>query len=248
MDEPGISGEVTAVIKNPGIGAEPFRIDTTPRVPQLTFPVREVPLFVASNSGATFTAQQTFMLGGTAGEAPAGSYWFFALRIIDADGNEGPQYTLPSDVLEDLPGLFRTLPDNHYRIYVINTETNVPRLVIDVFVRNGKMIDPGDDSEGTRDRPPTDEKHVEPAAPPNEGVPPTVPAGEGAADGDQAKYDMPTPFLRERFSRWTTVAMGLAASTSAQSWAHRVDEALAKATSEQWRKLQGYNPPKPKKR
>ena len=31
------------------------------------------------------------------------------------------------------------------------------RLVIEVYVRAGKLIDPGDDTEGTRDRPPTDE-------------------------------------------------------------------------------------------
>jgi hypothetical protein len=250
MDEPGISGEVSAQIKNPGIGAEPFRIDTTPRVPQLTFPVREVPLFVANNAGATFTAQQTFVLGGSSGEAPAASYRYFELRVIDPDGNESKGYLLPSNVLEDLPALFHGLPDNHYRIYLVNTETNVPRLVIDVFVRNGKMIDPGDDSEGTRDRPPADERKVEPApmAPAESAPAASLPVEEQATFGDdQAFLTAPARFPLHRFSRWSAVAVGLTASSSAQNWAHRVDEALAKATAEQWRKLQGHNPPKPKK-
>ena len=82
--------------------------------------------------------------------------------MIDAEGNEGPGYRLRPEVLQDLPGLFRSLPDNHYAVYVVNTETNTRRLVIEVYVRNGKLIDPGDDSEGTRDRPPTDEQTTEP--------------------------------------------------------------------------------------
>ena len=248
MDEPGISGEVSAQIKNPGIGVEPFRIDTTPRVPQLTFPVREVPLFVPNNTGPMFTAQQNYALGGSSGEAPAASYRYFELRVIDPEGNESKGYLLPSNVLEDLPGLFRTLPDNHYRIYVVNTETNVPRLVIEVFVRNGKMIDPGDDSEGTRDRPPTDKQKVVPATTgPAVDTPVTVPAEEDTTRAGEAGLPLPVRLSRQRFSRWTTVAVGLAASASAQNWAHRVDEALAKATADQWRKLQGHNPPKPKK-
>jgi hypothetical protein len=151
-------------------------------------------------------------------------------------------------VLHDLPGLFRTLPDNHYAVYVVNTETGSRRLVIEVFVRNGKLIDPGDDSEGTRDRPPTDEQQFEPAdTMPTEGAPVTLPAKEGPAPGPQTEGAVPAKFPGHRFSRWTALAVGLTASASAQSWAHRVDEALAKATAEQWRKLQGHNPPKPKK-
>jgi hypothetical protein len=249
MMDTGLSNTLTVEIKNPGIGAEHYRIDTTPRVPQLTFPVRDVPLYVVNNVGATFAAQQTFVLGGSAGEAPAASYRYFELRIVDPSGKEGSGHLLASNVLEDLPGLFHTLPDNHYRIYVVNTETNVPRLVIDVFVRNGKMIDPGDDSEGTRDRPPTDEQKVQPApVVPAAEAPVTGPTNENAGQGsDQTVRNTPGTIPLHRFSRWTGVAIGLAASSSAQNWAHRVDEALAKATADQWRKLQGHNPPKPKK-
>jgi hypothetical protein len=53
--------------------------------------------------------------------------------------------------------LFSTLPDNRYKIFLIRTDNNSRRLVMDVFVRHGRVIDPSDDSEGTRDRPPTAE-------------------------------------------------------------------------------------------
>lgn len=242
VEEPGISNPVSTVIRSPGIGAEPFRIDTTPRVPQLTFPVRSEPIFVVNNAGVTFATQQTFEIGGTSGEAMVAADRYFELYVIDANGNETDVGRLPSNVLDDLPGLFRSLPDNHYAIYVVNTETNVPRLVIEVFVRNGRMIDPGDDSDGTRDRPPTDEQIIEPKqTAPVESVPTQV-----APDGEQAVVPAP-PSPAHRFSRWTALAVGLAASGSAQSWAYRVDEVLSKATAEQWRKLQGHNPPKPKK-
>ena len=53
-------------------------------------------------------------------------------------------------------GLIATLPDNHYKIYLVSTENNSHRLVLDVYVRQGRVVDPSDDSEGTRDRPPTE--------------------------------------------------------------------------------------------
>ena len=54
-------------------------------------------------------------------------------------------------------GLFATLPDNRYKIFLVRTDNNSRRLVMDVFVRRGRVIDPSDESEGTRDRPPTAE-------------------------------------------------------------------------------------------
>jgi hypothetical protein len=88
---------------------------------------------------------------------------------------------LKADALQDLPGLFRTLPDNRYAIYLVRPETETYRLVLEVNVRNGKVIDPGDDSDGARDRPPTE------ATPglvqPTNGMPQgkeTLPAGSDA--------------------------------------------------------------------
>lgn len=243
----GESNTETIAISNPGIGTEPFRIDTTLQVPQLAFPLRmEAELFV-DNANANLALQQNVELRATSGDTQATADRFIELRVIDAEGNEGPGYRLRPEVLQDLPGLFRKLPDNHYVIYVVNMETNTRRLVIEVYVRNGKLIDPGDDSEGTRDRPPTDEQTIQPAA--EQG------AQDAEVEAGQAATVLPAFDFRESeqglgrqrgFSRWSAVALSLAASAASQSWVQRVDQALAQATTQQWRKLQGHNPPKRK--
>ncbi len=243
----GRSNIESVAISNPGIGAEPFRIDTTPQVPQLAFPLRVEPELLVDNANTNLALQQNVELRATSGETQATTDRFIELRVIDAEGNEGPGYRLRPEVLEDLPGLFRKLPDNHYVVYVVNMETNTRRLVIEVYVRNGKLIDPGDDSEGTRDRPPTEEQTIQPPA--EQGAEAAeVEAGQAAAM--RPSFDFPERELglgRQRgFSRWSAVAVGLAASAASQSWVQRVDQALAQATTQQWRKLQGHNPPKRK--
>jgi plastocyanin len=62
-----------------------------------------------------------------------------AFKLVDTD-------------LNDLPALFKKLPDGRYQIYL--SEEGHLRLVIDVVVRQGRAVDPTDDSGG-RDRPPT---------------------------------------------------------------------------------------------
>jgi|GEM_PF-1414408 len=245
----GQSVVATVDISNPGIGAEPFRIDTTLQVPQLDFPLRVEAALLVDSVNTNLALQQNVELRATSGDTQTAADRFIELRVIDAEGNEGPGYRLRTDVLQDLPGLFRKLPDNHYAVYVVNMETNTRRLVIEVYVRNGKLIDPGDDSEGTRDRPPTDEQTIQPAA--EQGAE----AAGARVKADQAAAVLPAFDFRRReqefgsqrgFSRWSGLAVGLAASAASQSWVHRVDQALAQATSQQWRKLQGHNPPKPK--
>jgi hypothetical protein len=249
----GQSNTETVTISNPGIGGEPFRIDTTPQVPSLTFPARPELLVLPNNSGANVAFQQNVEIYSTSGDTQAVADRYVELRVIDAEGKEGPGYRLRPEVLQDLPGLFRSLPDNHYAIYVVNMETNTSRLVIEVYVRNGKLIDPGDDSEGTRDRPPTDEQTTQPATdtPSEKSEEANAPAAAlrptqqfPATEMSQIK---PEPTFPTRASRWAGLAVGLAASAGSQSWAKQVDQALAQATAQQWRKLQGYNPSKRKK-
>jgi hypothetical protein len=249
----GESNTETVTISNPGIGGEPFRIDTTPQVPSLTFPMRAEAPVVPFNAGANVAFQQNVEIYSTSGDTQAVADRYVELRVIDAEGKEGPGYRLRPEVLQDLPGLFRSLPDNHYAIYVVNMETNTSRLVIEVYVRNGKLIDPGDDSEGTRDRPPTDEQTTEPAVGTSEeqSEEKTAPAAAVRPAPKFPTHDSASAAAKSAFpdrsTRWATLAVGLAASASSQNWAKQVDQALAKATAEQWRKLQGYNPSKRKK-
>ena len=66
------------------------------------------------------------------------------LRIVSALQTEGGDIPLPDRALNDLPGLFKKLPDGHYRVYLV--EDGRERLVIDVMVRGGRPVDSSEDS------------------------------------------------------------------------------------------------------
>src|SRR5690606_20515043 len=80
----------------------------------------------------------------------------------------GDKFKLPDDAINDLVGLFARLHDDHYRIYLVQTENQSYRLVIDVVTRDGRMTVPGDASSGLRDRPP---EAVDAGAPAGEDMP-----------------------------------------------------------------------------
>ncbi|QEG36790.1 hypothetical protein Pr1d_41260 [Bythopirellula goksoeyrii] len=263
--EDGESNLQTVTIANPGIGQQFIRIDTTVYVPQLSFPERTQMVDLENASNTNFLFQQGLNVQSGSGELNATTERFLELRVISADGSFSEGFRLRPEVLQDLPALFRTLPDNHYALYVVNLETNTRRLVIEVYVRNGKLIDPGDDSEGTRDRPPTDKQTQEPAPEKVENVDlESVPAAASLPSQSSATLPsiktfpvstgvsgfsavMPKSSWKSGPSRWTAVALGLAASPATQNWARQIDQALAQATATQWRKLQVHNPKKRKK-
>ena len=230
---PGQSETQRVAISNPGLGTTPVVIDTTPQVPRLVFPKLDESSFFAESSSSSEGGSQTSELRTAVGDTKSATDRFLELRVIDsATGEQSEGYRLKPEVLKDLPGLFRTLPDNHYAIYLVRTETNTRRLVIEVYVRNGKLIDPGDDSEGTRDRPPTDEateelqREIKQEMEPEE-APMLNPAQPEAIDLSQQRTLMllgPT-------------LVGLAATKSGRRWAERIDRALAAADAKKWQRL-----------
>ena len=237
-------------ISNPGAGVTPIVIDTTPQVPRLVFPQQDESTFFLGATSSDEGGVQTADLRTAVGDTKSTTDRFLELRVIDpASGEEGEGYRLKSEVLNDLPGLFRTLPDNHYAIYLVRTETNTRRLVIEVYVRNGKLIDPGDDSEGTRDRPPTDEATKEANEVPTdrarqevqpEEAPILKPAQPEAIDVGQQNTPMPQMLLG-------TTLVGFVASKSGRSWAERIDRAVATADSQKWHRLRRTYPHNRKK-
>ena len=78
---------------------------------------------------------------------------FFVLRIISPLGKVSDASPLRESQLNDLPSLFKKLPDGHYQVYL--SEGGHERLVIDVIVRQGRPVDSSEDSGGAGDRPPT---------------------------------------------------------------------------------------------
>ena len=99
---------------------------------------------------------------------------YIEIRIvipIDEAGNVREEFAmkLPAEWLANLPAVLRRLPDDRYRIYLMLEGGNEERLVMDVFVRDGRPIEPADTQE-------------ELALP----LPDELPAGPNAADGANA--------------------------------------------------------------
>jgi hypothetical protein len=182
--------------------------------------------------------------GGSAGDSRAAGERFLELRVINPDGSFSEGYRLRPEVLSNLQALFRNLPDNHYAIYLVQSETNLRRLVIDVFVRNGKVIDPGDDSEGARDRPPTDESETMPN-PAVEKALEQVQDDDGASDPttsiEPAEPNVERPYRLGSSSavyhRAALAGVALALSGAGRDWHRQLEQTIAAARPSQWKRL-----------
>ena len=100
-----------------------------------------------------------------AGEMVAAAQRYFELQVVYPDSTEGQGYQIKDEALNNLRAFFKTLPDGRYRVYLVRTENSSRRLVIEINVRRGHMVDRSDESEGARDRPPTSEDQAQPAQP-----------------------------------------------------------------------------------
>jgi hypothetical protein len=91
---------------------------------------------------------------------------YLELVALAPDGSVFDRFELVTKELRDLRRLFGKLPNGRYQLYDVCTDVSLRRLVMDVYVRRGRPIDPSDDSEGARDRPPTSESDGRHAATP----------------------------------------------------------------------------------
>jgi methionine-rich copper-binding protein CopC len=240
----GQSNIEVVAITNPGLGAEPFRIDTTPQVALLTFPERVVTQVDVTTNEIRAAVDAANDEGGSAGDSRAAGEQYLELRVINPDGSFSEGYRLRPEVLNNLQALFRKLPDNHYAIYLVQSETNNRRLVIEVYVRNGKVIDPGDDSEGARDRPPTDESTTKPnpavekaLEQAEEEVGPSDPttATEPAAPNLELPHRLGSSSAV--YHRTALAGVALALSGAGRDWHRQLEQALAAARPGQWKRL-----------
>jgi PKD repeat protein len=170
-----VAGSIT--VENPGIDVVNVAIDTTPEIPRLdvaTLPVTEA--FVDSQSTFNQGLQEASARVVTS-ELLVSSERYLELEVVAPDGTVISRHRIRDEALNDLRAFFATLPDNHYRIYLVRTDNNSRRLIMEVYVRRGRVIDPSDDSEGTRDRPPTSEE-LQHTAPPLEQNPQLQPVPE----------------------------------------------------------------------
>ncbi len=240
--QPGESNVQTAAISNPGIQTVNVAIDTTPNVPRLDLTEQPmVSVFISDQGGLTQLFQVPDVRGG-GGEVAATTERYLELRIVFPDGSESPGFRIKDEALADLRAFFKTLPDGRYAIYLVRTENQSERLVIEVDVRRGRVIDVSDDSEGTRDRPPTGEEESPQTVPLDQNpLLEAVPAGEGQGEleirrqGERAEIG-DNGDQRVSLSPPLLVSLS-AAALAAQPWSRRVDAALAEADENAWRRL-----------
>ncbi|MEO2046092.1 MAG: hypothetical protein ABGX16_05905 [Pirellulales bacterium] len=237
-------------VSNPGDGTRPVRIDTTPQVPRLVFPKPVVAESLLDSNTVSMDIGGGADFSSAVGDTKATGEHYFLLRVFTPQGEQGAGYRLKADSLQDIPGLFRTLPDNHYAIYLVRPETGTYRLVLEVNVRNGKVIDTGDDSEGARDRPPTEAVQGAIRVPveqqPVEQQPVEQQSNEQQPDEQRTDKQDPQrdglsvdPAKPSNSALPTTPETPVEVTNAETSRALEADRRLAGATPIRWRRLRG---------
>jgi hypothetical protein len=195
MQSPGESNLQRVAISNPGIGTTPVRIDTTPQVPRLTFPVRSEPLTLVAAPTFAKEAIDSGGEGGASGETQSASERYLEIRIVYPDGTQSAGFRVNNQALQDLPGLFRDLPDNRYAIYLVQPETGLRRLVVEAYVRQGRLVDSSEEADDQGERLPGEGAAVGPGASGPAVAPATVEeAAEDAVEGADEDVDvLPAP-------------------------------------------------------
>ncbi|HEX4414191.1 MAG TPA: PKD domain-containing protein, partial [Lacipirellulaceae bacterium] len=248
-------------VKNPGIQSINIRIDTTPQVPRLVFAPPQLPQALLDQNTNAAQNLETTTVPVAPSELMATSERYLELVVVSPEGREMQRYRLRDDAIADLRRLISTLPDNHYRIYLFRSDNGTRRLVIDVFVRRGRVIDPTDQSEGTRDRPPEGSQQnqtqplennplLQPVAPGQSPSTMNPPVSPGVAPEEQvssaavpasATSEQPTPAVEtppssNRF-RWALPLAGLGLVAGRGSWAKELETAFTEADDQAWQRL-----------
>jgi len=256
------NGPATATIqvKNPGITSVNIRIDTTPQVPRLVFAPLQLPQVLLDQATNAAQNLETTTVPAAPGEQLASSDRYLELVVISPEGKEMERYRLRDDAISDLRRLIATLPDNHYRIYLVRTDNSTRRLVIDVFVRRGHAIDPTDQSEGTRDRPPEGSQQnqtqplennpqLQPIVPSDSSTKTNEPglpaeqvstANAPANTADVRTVEQPTStdeLPRASRLRWALPLAGLGLAANRGNWAKDLEAAFSQADERAWQRL-----------
>jgi hypothetical protein len=253
------SDVASIAIGNPGIQVVNVRIDTTPDVPRLEFVPQPITQVLFNQTSTSPQSLQTSTIRVSVGELALTSDRYLELVVISPEGKETLRYRLKDEALVDLRGLIATLPDNHYKIYLVSTETESRRLVLDVYVRQGHVVDPSDESEGTRDRPPTEggeqnqEQPLEnnpfleedaPAPNPAEATTDTaVPAEPASVEIERAERagavanEAAVEVLSASRLRWAIPLAGWGLLARRGSWSSEVDAAFERADDQAWQRL-----------
>ncbi|HEY1601951.1 MAG TPA: hypothetical protein VGG64_20280, partial [Pirellulales bacterium] len=167
-DDTQLSAAAAGTAAVPGLGPlggalALFYVQQQSTIPTIISEIAHVDYGAAQPIVLSFTTVQ-FDPRAPQGVTTAATKAVVALRTVDLEaGTEQGVVLLPVDILNNLSDLFGKLPDDHYRLYYV--EQGTERLIMDAVVRQGKPIDPTDQSEGTSDRPPTSQLNQHPEVP-----------------------------------------------------------------------------------
>tara|TARA_R110002111_G_scaffold153375_1_gene220214 strand:+ start:184960 stop:199311 length:14352 start_codon:yes stop_codon:yes gene_type:complete len=135
----------SGLLTTPGEGFANVAIDTTPQVPHLVFPRTEVVLDSTSNLQSVFTSKDTISIESAINEANKNVERLVFLRILAPNGNVIEDVPLEESDLDNLPQLFKSLPDGRYQIYLKEAGEERIRLLMDIDIRGGKATDVSED-------------------------------------------------------------------------------------------------------
>lgn len=207
LEKTGTALNITAVVpiaNTPGSGLGGIYIDTTAKVPALAFPPNSAVPFVSTTTNPTTVGTQTQLSVGSRSEAQATAERVVFLRVISPKGETVEDIPLTDTVLDDLPGLFKRLPDGRYQILVREPGEQRDRLIMDVNVRQGK---PAGENEATQDRPPTATQQAQPpgmsAISPDAAKPQAM--EESGKEKEVARVDVPAEDVDRAWERWGKV-------------------------------------------
>jgi hypothetical protein len=161
------------------------------------------------------------------------------LVVLDPNGKKTDEVEMQEKVLEDLPALFRQLPDGQYQILLKEPGETEQRLLMEFKVRGGK---PEDVSEGADEAalgaeqgaleiptaPTTDTAESGEPALPGVGA---VPAAAGVVNTDSSDVLREARSEDSKTGARAFFAAGALASCAAGAWEERVDSALAEIGS-----------------
>ncbi|MCE9605246.1 MAG: hypothetical protein K8U03_10135 [Planctomycetia bacterium] len=213
---------VVILVTFPGDGVRNVRIDTTAKVPQLTSPpptrITDIPRTVATNISRSTVTGAAGLVGG----ADKSAERVVILREVFPDGREGSSVRFNQDALKDMTKIFAKLRNGRYRLYLYEPDAQKLRLVVDVYVRDGKPAAAGDARELPQDRP--DGSRLDP---PSRNIPADSSTVLSDVSDEAPDAEPKSPAKVSLAAGAAVVGAGLVVEAD-RPWHERVDAALSK--------------------
>ncbi|ODA29613.1 hypothetical protein [Planctopirus hydrillae] len=212
---------VTSFASVPGEGlAGSIPFDLTPPVRPVPEPAQTRLDEALLSQSVALSQSDVLQDEGTAGEAVGDDEIQVIIQVLGADGEVLQSVALSESVLDDLPRIFKKLPDGQYKVVVREPGEPVERTVLEVELRQGRIVN---EQEQDLDRPPRETGNPS-------GVNPEANMPGAGYHGAASESERMAQFLKEGQENQQT-----AQSPGYRSWRiqSRLDEALGAKSVEQ---------------